>query len=229
MTVSEFITAAWRRAKGKNPTFAAQSTKWNLILDMGNDWTRYWATEYGVDFNSLYDPRVDIGNVIATDTFELDSSIRKLSDKLGDVVRIMHTDGVGYTDYTIVPHDDLKMYYGGQDKESPSGFYCAQMGRDLVFNHEFISTDQQYGGSIEVPAYLYPDVLENATDDIQVDNPDWLVLIVASELARNDVTRQSQYPALLAQANDKMNSMKDDNDAQLSEVTRPWNPGGSSW
>jgi len=224
MNVEDFIQAVYLRATRKTTTLLATSTKYAQILALGNYWQRRWSNERGVDWSSLYNPALSIGAVTATDSYDLDSSIRKLSEREGDVVRIMWSDGTGITDYDIIPHNKLKDTFWGQTKQSPNGFYCTQMGTQLVFNHEFLSTDKQYGGDIQVPCYVHVDTLVNPTDEIQVDDPDWLVATCSADFVRNDITRQQQYPVLLAEANDIMTRMKEDEAMQVDSVDTPWSP-----
>jgi hypothetical protein len=226
-TITEAIADVYLKATGKTTTLTS-GNKYDKIVGLLDFYQRRWAREPGIDWNSLYDPAFSLGTVTATDTFDLDtSSIRKLSDREGDSVRIVWTDGTSYTDYAIIEADKLKDYSFGVDKDSPLGFYCAQIGSTLVFNHEFISTDNEYGGEIFVPVYAFPDPITSdnpGDDEIQVDDPDWLVLRVAAEYVRNDLTRRQRYPELLAEANEAMGRMKDDNDGQIDTVNRPWTP-----
>ncbi len=227
MTIQECVLATYLRATRK-ATLATTSSKYTQIVALLDYYQRRWAREPEVDWNSLYNPAFSLGNVSATDSFDLDTStIRKLSDRLGDTVRIVWSDGIGYTDYDIVNHDKLKDYSFGVNKESPLGFYCTQIGGQLVFNHTFTSDDSQFGGEIFVPCYVYPDPITDdnvEVDEVQVDDPDWLVVISAAEFVRNDITRRQRYPELLADANEIMQRMKDDNEGQIEETERPWTP-----
>jgi formylmethanofuran dehydrogenase subunit D len=189
---------------------------------------RRWAREKDTDWNSLYDSAFSLGRITATDTFDLDrSTVRSLSKREGDSVRVIHTDDEGYTDYDIVNADSLKDYSYGVNKESPRGYYCAQIGANLVFNHTFTADDQQFGGEIFIPAYIYPDAItdENPdSDEVQVDDPDWLITRCAAEYVRNDITRRQRFPELLTESNTIMERMKDDNEGQISEAQRDWTP-----
>lgn len=237
MTITEFVADTYLKSTGKTTTLTS-GTKYNRIVNLGNYYQRRWAREGGIDWNSLYNPAFSLGTVTATDTYDIDTStVRKLSDRQGDTVRIVWSNGVGYTDYDIVDHDKIKDYSWGVNRESPIGFYCAQMGSTLVFNHTFTSADAQFGGEIFVPCYVFPDAITSDnpdTDEVQVDDPDWLVARVSAEYVRNDITRQGQYPNLLAEANEIMERMKDDNEGQIDTIDRPWSPfsgttNGSAW
>lgn len=231
MTITETLTAIYLRAVGKATPPAVGSSKYNRIIGLMDFYQRRFSRENEIDWNSLYDPAFSIGTVTATDTFDLDtSSIRKLSDRQGDSVRIVWTDGDSYTDYTIIDADKLKDYYFDAEKTSYSGFYCAQIGSQLVFNHAFTSDDSQYGGEIFVPCYTFPDAITSDnpdTDEVQVDDPDWLITRCAAEYVRNDITRRQRYPELLSEANNIMERMKADNGSQVDKVETPWvAPGG---
>lgn len=237
MTITDYIADTFLRATGKTNVLTS-GTKYDRIVALGDFYQRRWAREPGIDWNSLYDQAFSLGNVTATDTFDLDtSSIRSLSKREGDSVRIVWTDGVGYTDYDIVDANKLKDYSYGVNRENSIGFVCAQVGSTLVFNHTFTSDDAQFGGEIFIPVYGFPDSITSDnpdTDEVQVDDPDWLVTRVAAEYVRNDITRRQRYPELLAEANEIMGRMKDDNEGQIDEVDRPWTPpsglmGSSTW
>lgn len=226
MNITEAIAATYLASTGK-ATAPTTGTKYNKILGLLDMNQQLWANEPGVDWNSLYDPQFSIGNVSATDTYDLDSStIRTLSGTQGDPVIIKWSDGVGETRYDLVDADKLKLYYMGQNKESSFGRYCAQIGSTLVFNHKFTSLDSEYGGEIFVPCYTYPETISstNLGDDVAVDNPYWLVLASAAEYVRTDLTRQNQYENISAKANQLMQRMMDDNAGQVTDVVKGWTP-----
>jgi len=228
MTITEAVTAVYLKAVGKAVPPTTGSSKYTRIIGLLDFYQRRWAREPAVDWNSLYDPALSIGAATATDIYDLDTSaVRKLSDREGDAVRIMWTDGIGYTDYDVVDANRLKDYFYGQNKENPRGFYCAQIGKQLSFNHKFVTTDPQYGGNIQVPCYGFPDVITSSnpdTEEVQVDDPDWLVARVAAEYVRNDITRRQRYPELLSEANEMMTRMIDDNGSQINTTDRLWSP-----
>jgi len=72
----------------------------------------------------------------------------------------------------------------------------------ITFVNTIESTNQSVGGVLSVPAYYKPDDIVNATDLVAVDNPEWAVYVVASELARNDPAKEDQFSTLLGIAND---------------------------
>lgn len=220
MTAAQFVSDVFLKATGKQPTFVSGSTKWLKILAIGNQYIRSWAREPGVDWHSLYTPDFPEATVTATDTFALDNTVKNLSRQEGDYVRIVHTDDT-WTDYSIVDAPRLKDF--------DTGNYCAQVGRNLVFNRAFTADDPQFGGDIFVPCYLYPEEISLDADVVPVDDPMWLVLISAAEYVRNDITRQNQYGNLIAEANQSMTRMKEDNESQVDDIYMPWSPLGQTW
>lgn len=229
MTTSEYVASTILKATGEVSTAANGDAEWNKVLGIGNFYLNTWASEPGVDWDSLYTPEYSLGTVSATSTYDLDDEIIKISDQAGDIVRIDHTDGVGYSVYQIVNANQLKRYYEG-NKATSHGNVCAQVGRTLVFNKVFAATDPEFGGAITVPIYVAPEPLVNESDTVPVDDPNWLVVIAAAEYVRNDITLQQQYPNLITEANQLMQDMKNKNDtAQLQEIVRGPAGDGAGW
>lgn len=203
-------------SEGKLNSFSSGSTKWLRIVAQGNFYLQQWAREPGVDWNSLYNPELTITTVTATNTFNLPTTVRKLSKQEDDPVRITHLTAGQYTDYDLVRPELIRAY--------DTGFYVAQIGRTLRFNHTFATTDPQFGGTIKAPAYLYPDTFSLDADTVDCDDPNYLVYMVAADRVKNDVTRKDLRADLIDQANQAMEAMKADNDAQITTPLTSWNP-----
>lgn len=221
MLVSNLIPASYLRATGTVSTLTSSDGDWTKLLQLADYYQQTWANEPGVDWVSLYSPAVACGTVTATDTFSLDSSIHKVSQGADDPVRIYWTDGVKYTDFIVVSPDRLKDYAGGN--------YVAVSGNSLKFARTFTAADPEFGGTINVPAYTLPAALTGGTDTIAVDNPYWLVTMCAAEYTRNNLVRQNQYPNLLAEANELMKKMIENNDPQQDGVVMHPVALGRSW
>lgn len=213
MTLSELIAKAYLTATGDVSTLTSTDDDYKKLLAIANTTLHDWATEPGVDWASLYDPAIGSGTVSNTDTYDLDDSIRVISQKEGDYVRIIDaTDSTKHYDYSTVEPSRLKYY--------TSGNYCARVGSTLKFNKTFTSDDKEYGGTIYVPAYTTPDDLANPNDDVPVDDPNWLVYMTAAEYVRSDIVLQAQYPNLVAKANAAMDGMKEANGAQVQTIVK---------
>lgn len=215
MTTSEFVQNCVLLSEGKIPTFASGSTKWLRIVAQGNFFLQQLGRERGVDWNWYYDPAKSFGTVTASDTFAIPSTVLKISQQQNDFIRVTHTDG-NYTDYTLVSADRLRDY--------DTGNYVARVGANIKFNTAFTATSPQLGGTITVPIYEFPTVFALDADVIDCPDPYWLVLMVAADRVKNDVTRKDLRADLIAQANEAMLGLKEDNEGQLSEVLMDWNP-----
>lgn len=213
MITSDLLGQAWAKAEGEEFTDGVGSDNWNYMFTLANYYITSCQNEYGVDWVSLYDPLFDIGTVTATDTFDLDpSDVRKLSNETEDYVRIVHTDGTSYTDYTIVPANQIKRY---QFRNGMAQKVCAKVGASLKFARPFQSSDIQFGGTIYVPKYGSFDALVNENSTVPIDNPLWLVCMIAYDVALHDILRKDISGNILAEAAEIMKAMKsDNNDAQ---------------
>lgn len=219
MTASEFVSAVILRATGEKYTGTFGDDDSNKVIALANPKIDSWAKED--DWNSLYDPGVNCGTITATDTFDLDDTIREVSTEPDDYVQIIKTDG-NVVNYQTVRAHDLKRYNYGN--------YCARVGRTLRFNKAFTSDSPELGGTLKVPAYLYADHLVNANDDVPVDDPNWLIAATSADWVQTDVTMMQLRPDFLAEANDLMVGMKKNNAAQVQTVVqRPLTPPLRTW
>lgn len=218
MLVSDFVPETFLKATGEVFDGVSGDEDWLKILSIANRKIDSWMGEPGTDWDSTYQT-VDIGTVTATDTFELDETIYRLSNDSGDSVRIVHTDAQ-YTDYRLVGASQLKRYTNG---------VVARVGQSLKFPKAFASTDVQFGGTIEVPAFVRPDYLVNDSDEITIDDPNWLLLITAAEWTRNDLTLAQNYPVLLQEANNAMMAMKQANRPAEQQIVKSSFIRGNEW
>ena len=223
MILSDFVAATYLKAVGKRSSLTSTDEKYLKIVAMANAQVDAWQRE--ADWSSQYDGDYPLaGTVTATNTFAIPEAVRKLSDQRGDYVRIYWADGETVSEFAIVPVNRLQNY-------DLTANVCAQNGSNLIFQRTFATTDGEFGGTIKVPVYLYADELdaETGSQEIPVDIPRWLVTITAAEYIRNDVTKQNQYPNLIAEANTLMERMKDDNDAQIEEPYFGFTLRGRTW
>ncbi|RYH70502.1 MAG: hypothetical protein EON54_01325 [Alcaligenaceae bacterium] len=220
MTLQELANAVLLKATGKATVLTPTDTKYQKILGIANAYQDSWQNEFGVDWNSLYQKDFELGTISTTDTYELDDEIRKISDTRGDFVQLFMGDN--HVNYEIVAADTLKRYSDG-------AHVCAQIGRTLVFPSAFKEDSPLIGATIKAPVYVSVEPLVNPTDDVAVDIPRWLVVISAAEYVRNDITKQNQYPNLIAEADSLMDRMIDDNDAQVATVYIPGMTSSRTW
>lgn len=220
MKLSQLVSKSFLKAYGKRSSLTSVDEKYLKIRDIANDLIEDWQDMD--DWRSLYQQDLAIGNVTATNAFDLDDTeIRKVSNLRGDFVQIVKSDGTIYR-YYLVAHNKLKRY-------ESSSLVCAVISGQLVFPVAFTADSPLFGATIKVPIYGYATLLTRDTSKVPVDKPKWLVLMTAAELIRNDVTKQGQYPNLVGEATEVLNEMIDDNDAQVEEVTSDFNLRSRRW
>lgn len=219
MTLAECISTAYLKATGKPTAPTVGSRKYNQLLALSEYYTHIWENEPSVDWSSLFDYVTLSSTVSATDSFSLNDEIRKVSQQYGDTIIINLNDTEW--EYELVPADRLREFKYEK--------VVAVTGRTLRFPKAFELTDPQIGGDIIVPSYGYVEVAEAVADDIAIDDPNWLALMMAAEFVRNDITRQNQYGNIIAEANVLMERMKEDTGRPLDSIVKKWSPLGESW
>lgn len=222
MTAAQFVSNTFLEATGKLPTFVSGSTKWLKILALGNINIDDWMDEPDVDWRSLYQPDYSLGLVTNTAIYPVPTLARKISQQEGDYVRIVHSNGVGFTDYTIIDGTRQKDFAGGMRTFQDA--YVTDWGTGIEFNRAFTTNDPQYGGTITIPIYTYPIHLVLDTDLVPVDIPNWLVYATAASYDATDVTRLQLVPRLEAKGNEVIKRMKFNNEAQNDRMYQPFRP-----
>ena len=234
MTLDSFVATTYLLATGKAVPPTIGQSKYTKLTALANLYTAAWANEPETDWQSQRFTFVVGSAVTPTDTFTQPDDIGKISDQDGDYVRIMHTDGITESDYTVVP---IQRLYDGRSSINNTGEHEAMAdgtvaiaAGNLIFSRPFLKTDPQIGGKITVPGYITPDKLVGVNDLITVDDPFYLCYRVAAEYIRNDITRVQLYGSLIDQAKESMAGMKDRNDTQSEETYRgAWTPLGITW
>lgn len=227
MLVDTAINKVNLLANGKGSALTVDSTKYTKILALLNLYKDVWAQEPGVQWNSLRSLTSLAATVSTATSYALPTAVidgtAKLSTQEGDAVRILHTDGVSESQYTLV--QDSKLYNDGPTINNAGGNWVARRGSNLIFPVAFTASMAQYGGTIKVPIYTTPSDMVTSTSDptdtVEVDDPYWVIFMAAAEYIRNDVTKQNQYANLIAQAVNSMNAMKENNESQHEEVYQP--------
>ncbi len=110
-----------------------------------------------------------------------------------DYAKVVKTDS-SYVEYPIVKAQQRDVLSG------QSAYIHGLNPKSVTFSQELDAGID--AGTLTVPGYYIPDTLVNSTDIIPVDDPNWLVYITASELARNDPANEDKFPSLVGMAND---------------------------
>jgi hypothetical protein len=222
MTLATLVTRAYLLATGKATAPASTTNKYSKLVGLANVCQNQWENEPDVEWDSLYLTVTLAATITATDTFALSASIREISHREGDYIRVVHTD-LSETKYQLVKPNEMADYRASGIK------VVSRVGSNLVFSSAFVSTDPEFGGSIKVPCYGFVSTLVNDSDVVQVDNPLWLAYMVAAEYCRTDVTLNYRTDDLVARANQVMEDMKQSQDSMITTPIRTWTPLARSW
>lgn len=222
MTLATLVEKAYLLATGKGTAPATTTTKYSKIVGFSNICQDAWQNEPDVEWDSLYLTVSLPGTVTATDTFALTASIREISKRPGDSIRVLKTDGtISY--YQLVKPNELSDYADNGIR------VVARVGSNLVFSKAFTASEPEIGGTLKVPCYGYVSTLVNPTDDVQVDNPLWLAYAVAAEYVRTDLTLAFREDGLIERMNQIMNDMKQAQEEQYPTPVQTFTPLGRSW
>lgn len=200
MIASDFLLDVYRAYRGKIDSRAPAwgSDKANVAIDIANRKQREWATDSRNKWNSLF----EINSVGTVDTNTLTYDLDDTFFLASDYAKIVKTDG-SYVEYPIVK---------AQQRNAPSGQALYIHGSDpkKITFAQAIDAGLD-AGTLYVPGYYIPADITASTDTILVDDPSWLVYITASELARNDPAKDSEYPGLVGMANECYTKMSNAN------------------
>ncbi len=201
-TLFDRINSALRGLDDETPQEGSEeATYWLGIINRKKD---EWATDPFENWSSLFEVR-DLTDPIeaGTQTYALDSDFVRPADT------VYVTVGTQKTYFNLVEP---------QLRDSvPSSVYIT--GKVLNFTDEIEADSLLITGDITVPAFFQPADLTAFTDTVPVDDPNWLALAVASELAFSDVTYEDKAPDLLGMANDLYLKMKAGN--RKGTITSP--------
>lgn len=201
MTLSNFIIKVNYRLKGTDDDApVAGDDDWNYWVSVANDkkngmyddTKRVWASAYAE--NSL-------GNISADDnlSFQLDDTFMYPAKQ----AYVIDTDGnYNYLDIVKPQERDRRL-------STKQVFIAGQNPQTLYFSVPILTGDKLIGGELFLPGYWRPDDLKatSANAAILVDDPNWLVLATAAEIAANDITYEDKFADLNGKANDLYRQM----------------------
>lgn len=201
MTVSTLIQRINYALRGTDDDAPTEGTEeadyWLSVVNQKKD---EWARDPNESWRSLFevrdaaDPTVTAGVQI----YDLDDDFIRPADSV----------------YVMVGSDrhDFNLVSPELRDETPLAVYIVQTNpQTLVFNDSISATDSIVGGTIYVPGYFLPADMTEFTDDVPVDDPNWLSMACASEIAFNDVSYEDKAADINAKANALYTQMKTTN------------------
>lgn len=200
MTGQQLLDNVYTVYRGKiaSRTPAWGSDKANVMLNIANRKIQEWATDPRNKWNSLFEIRSVDTIAVATPTYNLDADFFQPSD----FAKVVKTDD-SEVEYPIIKAQQRNVLDG-------QSLYVSGLNPKTITFSQTIESGLN-GGELFVAGYFIPASMTLAADIVPVDDPNWLVYIVASELARNDPAKDDQFPTLAGMANDLYRKMSDAN------------------
>ena len=202
MKVEEAINLAYQTATGKTKTLSPGNSKYERMLNIANMATMQWESEPDVVWGSLCKDR-EIGVIDDNTSYKLSEDVRTVDFR--KFVRLTK-DTQNWTFPFISPQMAKDGCYG-----------VIQLGWRLDFKG---LSEQMKGAAIIVPIVRHAKKLTKADDIVEVDDPYWLVYMIAAEFVRNSRTKSNQYGNLITLAQSSMEGMKNRNGYKFDEVPR---------
>ena len=241
------IQKAWVRYKGNTSWPQPGSAEYLAMLMIANDFKNNWALDANVHWDSLYEDLLTVGTIVAnTQAYPLPNNVYYLSD----YVYILQSNGINTDRFQVVHPEQQNNYndatgtiasdYGDPVCFLTGSFQLGASNLTLNFVEPFEQTSggttsysSDVGGTIQLGCYVLPADMVNPTDVVPINNPNWLVQILAAEMARNDPAKEDRYADLLQEANDIYAKMVKDN--QGNSYQQPNSPSivqqqiGATW
>jgi len=195
------ITTGYSLATAKTALPTVGSVKRNLLNAFAIKFYRDWQNETGVEWESL-SRIVSAGTVTTTAVqYDLAEDINYISKDENNNVLINDQK------FLVVSVSQLTKY----KYSNAVAHVRVDNVSSLRFSQAFITGSSLIGKTIEVPCVIKLDDLTSDTSEILIDQPEWLGERIAAQYAFSFKSTRDMYDDLLQMANDRMNSMKMNN------------------
>ena len=202
MNLSEVINLAYQTATGKTKTLNPGNSKYERMLNIANMANMQWESEPDVIWGSLCEDR-EIGVIDDSTSYKLPEDVRTVD------FRKFITLTKESNNWTV-PFISPQLFKGGC-------YGVLQLGWKLDFNG---LTEEMKGAKIIAPVIRRTKKLVEPEDKVEIDDPYWLVYMIAAEFVRNSRTKSNQYGNLVTLAQSSMEGMKNRNGYKFDEVIR---------
>lgn len=201
MTTTEFlqeVNDALRSIDDDAPTLGTDEANYwlrvanRLVRNLARDTTKQWNFTYNV---------AEIGTITvdATPTFGLGDGT---GEPLEDYGQLLTPANNVYVIDTDDHRHDFDLIEPQEKKDGRRQVYIAGKPQVLTFTEEIRTGEQIVGGTLYLPGYYLPATFgATGSSEVPVDDPDWLVLATASEIAFNDLTYEDKASDLNTKAN----------------------------
>lgn len=162
----------------------------------GSDEWNYWLRTLNKKKNELYlNAKInlsDIYDVQSPGTISADAAPSfTLADNFiapSDLIYCIDADG-RRSDFTLIPPRE-------RDPTKRNVFIAGQNPKTLYFTNAILSDESIVGATLYVPGYYLPDDVTSGNDDLPFNDPQWVIMAAASEIAFNDLVYEDKAPDL---------------------------------
>jgi hypothetical protein len=199
MNVTQLFTQINSAYRGSDDDPPTTGTDFELWLATANRKQDEWCRDTQNKWRSLWG-NDNLASVVAASTqdYNLGAVFLEPSDK------VIVTVGSNTYEYVVVQPQE-------RDRFANSVYISGQNPQVLTFVDPITATSPIVGGTITVAGYALLADLTAGGDTILVDDPYWLALATASELAFNDITYSDKSPDLNNKANARYAMMAKNN------------------
>ena len=215
MTLDRIIQKAYKMATGDDEDISSSEPAYDkyisILSDLQRDWYNESLTLSNERWASLEAERtIPVTN---TEAYELDGELVR-SPLNYSPLQIKLIDGK-----IIIPKLVSNRAFNNSTDEAI--FTTTADGKNIRFKHRF--AESIVGGEIIYPYYKPLTEVEKDNDDsVLVDNINWLIYMLAAEIARSDIVQAGQYGNLIALADNAMTSMKNRQRGLRIAEMDPW-------
>ena len=200
MHLDKIIQKAYKMATGDDESISRSEPSYGKYVSILNDLQRDWYEESLILPNERWASlEREETIVISSDTqYDLDGELAIHPLNYSPLSITLPSGGI------IIPKlVSTTEFIRSNDKNV---YTASSFGKTINFKKYFVKS--AIGGRITYPYYVKLEEISNDDDNIIVDNPNWLVYMLAAEIARSDIVQAGQYGNLVALAQNAMTSMK---------------------
>lgn len=223
MTADEVIQKAYKIALGDDENISQNDSSYGRYLEIADTLQRDWANEpltvAGERWVSLERESKlnapDSGNAISLPKDAIGLAIRPLSGRSMMIVKIEDKN----EEIAIRLHGLNAENFAMRDKSQAVYFYDYANKR-IILKSEIMKLLRSENHKLIFTYYKNTAKL-SPSSVVEVDNPNWLIYMLAAEIARTDTIQSGQYGNLVAMAQNVMGGMIRDQRKLRFETEKP--------
>ena len=173
-TVQQVIDRAYRKVNGEFEAQVEGSDDWKTYLSALNENLEMWANTPYVKWQSLFDMTYQLPDAVASGVVDYD-----FPDMDRVVVGNTPLDSVYFVDDGGAVMKKYKMIDQALFQASNSSDICMLASDGL---HLKTVSDDLVGTHIQLPAYLLPEALTTAAQEVRIDSLSWLICSIAADI-----------------------------------------------